>query len=444
MYISFKRSLSRAATGLLVLGLASVASAYDCNGINAYSNGASYTNGATVTNHGSAYRCLVGGWCSIGGAYEPGVGWAAANAWSNLGQCNGSGGGNNNGGGSNNGGDTGSGGGSGSCSPWVAGQWYNEGDVVTYNGATYVAEHENPGYDPVISTWFWEPTSQNCGGGNDGGNNGGGNCAAWVAGQWYNEGDIVTYNGTRYVAEHENPGYDPVISTWFWEPTQQSCDGNGGGDNGGNDGGNNNTGFHISEQQFNQLFPNRNPFYTYQGFVDATKSFPAFAKTGSIETQKRELAAALANFKHETGDFVHITEIAKGEYCGNWGGADCGCRPGKKYYGRGPIQLSWNGNYCAAGKALGLDLVGNPDIVEQNSTVAWETAIWFWMTQSGAGNDTPHNAMVNGRGFGETIRSINGALECNGGYPNKVQSRINNYLAITRLLGVSAGSNLGC
>src|SRR6187402_2142929 len=38
----------------------------------------------------------------------------------------------------------------------------------------------------------------------------------WVAGQYYNVGAIVKYtNGQYYQASHENPGYDPVISTWF-------------------------------------------------------------------------------------------------------------------------------------------------------------------------------------------------------------------------------------
>jgi chitinase len=57
---------------------------------------------------------------------------------------------------------------------------------------------------------------------------------------------------------------------------------------------------------------------------------------------------------------------------------------------------------------------------------------------------TPHNAMVDGAGFGETIRSINGSIECNGGNPAEVQDRVNAYLSFTSLLGVPAGSNLSC
>lgn len=213
--------------------------------------------------------------------------------------------------------------------------------------------------------------------------------------------------------------------------------------------GNTATGFAavVSEAQFNQMFPNRNPFYTYQGLVEAAKAFPTFAGTGDLSMKKREAAAALANFAHETSGLVYVTEIAQGEYCGDWDGnpATCPCESGKRYYGRGPIQLSWNGNYCAAGDYLGIDLRRYPEMVEQNATVAWKTALWFWMTQTGAGYWTGHSDIVDGHGFGETIRTINGSLECNGGNPAQVQSRINSFQSFINILGTSAGpGNLGC
>ena len=47
---------------------------------------------------------------------------------------------------------------------------------------------------------------------------------SWVAGRSYVTGDIVRYtDGKAYIAEHDNPGYDPTISTWYWEP--YACDG---------------------------------------------------------------------------------------------------------------------------------------------------------------------------------------------------------------------------
>jgi predicted chitinase len=205
------------------------------------------------------------------------------------------------------------------------------------------------------------------------------------------------------------------------------------------------SGFIVSEAQFNQIFPNRNPFYTYSGLVTALSAYPGFTTTGSTTVQKQEAAAFLANVSHETGGLYYIVEQNTANYpyyCAS--SSQYPCAPGKQYYGRGPLQLSWNYNYGTAGTALGLPLLSNPDLVAQDSSVAWKTALWFWNTQTGSGTMTAHDAMVNSVGFGETIRTINGALECNGGNPGQVQSRINLYKTITSILGVITGSNLGC
>ncbi|WP_394814870.1 glycoside hydrolase family 19 protein [Streptomyces millisiae] len=255
----------------------------------------------------------------------------------------------------------------------------------------------------------------------------------WRAGTWYPAGSIVRYNGGYYIAEHDNPGYDPLISTWYWEP--YSCDGGGTP-----------SGFVVSEAQFNQMFPNRNSFYTYGGLVAALSSYPGFANTGSLEVQRREAAAFLANVSHETGGLVHIVEQNTANYphyC-DWS-QPYGCPAGQAaYYGRGPIQLSWNFNYKAAGDALGIDLLGNPWLVQNDSAVAWRTALWFWNTQSGAGTMSGHQAIVSGAGFGESIRSINGSIECNGGNPAQVQSRVTTFQNFSQILGTTPGGNLYC
>jgi predicted chitinase len=198
----------------------------------------------------------------------------------------------------------------------------------------------------------------------------------------------------------------------------------------------------LSQATFNSMFPQRNAFYTYAGLIEGARSYPAFGQTGDNTTRRREVAAFLANVAHETGHLVYIEQIEKGEYCAPQGG--CPCAPGKRYYGRGPIQISWNYNYCAAGRALGLNLQADPDRVAREASVAWATGLWFWMTQSGAGSAPAHQAITSGRGFGETIRPINGSLECNGRAPNLVQMRVSNYRRFCQLLGVDPGPNTGC
>lgn len=122
-----------------------------------------------------------------------------------------------------------------------------------------------------------------------------------------------------------------------------------------------------------------------------------------------------------------------------------GCPAGQEaYYGRGPIMFSWNFNYHAAGEALGIDLLNNPWLVEQDPSIAWQTALWYWNTQNGPGVMTSHEAMVSGAGFGQTINSLNGSLECNGGNPASVEKRVAKYERIIEILGVTPGSGLTC
>jgi chitinase len=331
---------------------------------------------------------------------------------------------------------------------WSAATAYNGGATVSHNGRNWNARWWTQGEAPPGNTGVWvdkgacgtpgpAPTKTTaapapaCG------------HPDWVAGRSYVAGNIVRYtDGKFYRAKHDNPGYDPVISTWYWEPYACSV-----GPTDPTPGPNPKPGaFVVSEAQFNQMFPNRNPFYTYSGLTQALSAYPAFARTGSDTIRKREAAAFLANANHETGGLVHVVEQNPANYphyCDP--NQPYGCPAGNAaYYGRGPIQLSWNYNYKAAGEALGIDLLNDPYQVERNASVAWRTGLWYWNTQNGPGTMTPHSAMVNERGFGETIRSINGGLECNGGNPAQVQSRINAYQRFVQILGTSPGGNLSC
>ncbi|MGX6603507.1 glycoside hydrolase family 19 protein [Micromonosporaceae bacterium Da 78-11] len=326
---------------------------------------------------------------------------------------------------------------------YSSGAVYTGGMTASHNSHNWTAKWWTQGEAPSTGgTGVWQDNGS-CGGGGSGSGGGGTTCSYpnWVAGQFYPVGSIVRYtNGSYYQASHENPGYDPTISTWFWSPF--TCTGGGGGNPGG---GGSTGGFVVSEAQFNQMFPGRNGFYSYAGLTDAMKKYPAFATSGSDTVKKQEAAAFLANVSHETGGLVYIDEINQANwphYCDT--SQSYGCPAGQSaYHGRGPIQLSWNFNYYAAGNALGVDLLNNPNLVATNSSVSWQTGLWYWMTGTGAAGTTSHNAMVNAQGFGTTIRAIN-SIECNGGNPAQVQSRINLYTNYANILGVPAGGNLSC
>ncbi|KAG9447044.1 hypothetical protein H6P81_013172 [Aristolochia fimbriata] len=115
--------------------------------------------------------------------------------------------------------------------------------------------------------------------------------------------------------------------------------------------------------------------------------------------------------------------------------AEYPCNPSKRYYGRGPLQLTWNYNYGAAGKGNDFDGLGNPEIVASDPVVSFKAALWFWMTNV-------HNAITSDQGFGATIRAIN-SMEC-GGSSDKAASRIELFQKYCGQLGVSPGGNLNC
>ncbi|MFF8710013.1 glycoside hydrolase family 19 protein [Streptomyces sp. NPDC015184] len=253
----------------------------------------------------------------------------------------------------------------------------------------------------------------------------------WSSSTAYSAGGTVSHHGRNWTAKwwtlNENPG---AASAW---DDRGACAG------GVSD-------FVISEARFDEIFPDRDPFYTYQGLIDALSAYPRFANTGTPATRAREAAAFLTHADFESVGLRYVKEINEANY---WRKCDYGqpygCPAGRTaYYGRGPIMFSWNFNYKTAGDALGLDLLHNPWLVERDPSVAWRTALWYWNTQNGPGTMTSHEAMVGGAGFGETIRSLNGALECDGGNPESVAARVAKYERITGILGVAPGSRLDC
>jgi predicted chitinase len=128
------------------------------------------------------------------------------------------------------------------------------------------------------------------------------------------------------------------------------------------------------------------------------------------------VCAFLGQVAHESGELAWFHEFASGmEYdisrnptkareLGNVSPGD-----GPRYKGRGPIQLTGRNNYRACGKALGLDLEGNPDLAVQPG-VAFRTAGWFWATHG-------LNALADQSDYRTITRRINGGYT---GYADRV------------------------
>jgi predicted chitinase len=207
--------------------------------------------------------------------------------------------------------------------------------------------------------------------------------------------------------------------------------------------------FLPSRAQFDILFPDRIPFYTYEGFTEAVRLTPGFADWGTEAQKRQEMAAFLGQIAHESDQLRAQREYKKQNWDNYCRLSDpFGCANGQQYYGRGPIQLSWNYQYKRAGDALGLDLWADPDRVARDSTVAWRTALWYWMTQPGESTQTSHAALRAGAGFGATTRAINGPLECDKPSDpdalRKNNRRADFYKHASQLFGVPLLHPLGC
>ena len=104
-------------------------------------------------------------------------------------------------------------------------------------------------------------------------------------------------------------------------------------------------------------------------------------------------AAAYAHQPERIGSRVYGNRMGNG----NEAGGD-----GWRYRGRGLIQLTGRSNYTAACIALGIDLIGQPDLLEQPSLAA-RSAGWFWRRNN-------LNAFADRGDIVSITRRINGGL----------------------------------
>ncbi|KAM0914218.1 hypothetical protein ACQ4PT_011656 [Festuca glaucescens] len=189
----------------------------------------------------------------------------------------------------------------------------------------------------------------------------------------------------------------------------------------------------ISRNTFDYMLSNRSQtgcqggaFYTYDAFLEAANAtkFRGFGTMGDEAGARRLL-------RHH-GTRILLKSYRRVRVCRGYVpvGYCLVKEPNPtiaRYYGRGPIQLTNDYSYRQAGDALGLDLLGNPDLVSTDPVVAFKTAIWFWMTPQ-PWKPSCHDVMTDGwtpsahdrdaqmfPGYGMTTYIINGTTECGKG-----------------------------
>jgi predicted chitinase/LysM repeat protein len=152
----------------------------------------------------------------------------------------------------------------------------------------------------------------------------------------------------------------------------------------------------LSLSQLKTIMPNLSDARARQTLPHLNKAMAE----ANITTPKRQ-AAFVAQLAHESAEFRYFEELASGS--AYEGRRDLGnVRPGDgvRYKGRGPIQLTGRANYRAAGRALGIDLEGNPKRAAEVD-VGFRTAAWFW-------NSRGLNKYADAGNFREVTRRING------------------------------------
>lgn len=119
-----------------------------------------------------------------------------------------------------------------------------------------------------------------------------------------------------------------------------------------------------------------------------------------INTPARQ-AAFLAQIAVESGELRYVLEIASGAaYEGRLGLGNTQPGDGMRYKGRGLIQITGRSNYEQCGKALGVDLITNPEQLETKD-LACRSAAWFWSSHG-------LNELADVGDFERITRRING------------------------------------
>ena len=125
----------------------------------------------------------------------------------------------------------------------------------------------------------------------------------------------------------------------------------------------------------------------------------------------RRMAAFIAQVGHESGQFRYVRELGGDQYLSKYDTGPLAKRlgntpeadgDGQKYRGRGLIQITGRANYAACGEALGVDLVNQPELLEQPQ-YACMSAAWFWATKG-------LNTLADAGEFEKITRRINGGV----------------------------------
>ena len=131
----------------------------------------------------------------------------------------------------------------------------------------------------------------------------------------------------------------------------------------------------------------------------------------------------VAQVGHETASFLYMEEIADGS--AYEGRADLGnTQPGdgRRFKGRGLIQLTGRANYSAYSKDCGVDYVANPMTVATDPFVCVDVAGWYWNKRN-----------INRLADRDDVKAVTKAI--NGGF-NGLDDRMDYLYRAKQVLGI--------
>lgn len=100
------------------------------------------------------------------------------------------------------------------------------------------------------------------------------------------------------------------------------------------------------------------------------------------EEARKRVAMFLAQCAHESGELRYVRELASGEaYEGRKDLGNTQPGDGKRFKGRGVIQITGRANYKKLGEFLGVDLESDPDRLASDDYLAVASAGWYWKTR---------------------------------------------------------------
>jgi putative chitinase len=140
-------------------------------------------------------------------------------------------------------------------------------------------------------------------------------------------------------------------------------------------------------------------------------------------TKPLRMAHFLAQIGHESASLRYAEEIADGSaYEGRTDLSNTQAGDGRRFKGRGLIQLTGRANYIEYSKDSGVDYVADPRKVATDPRVAVDVACWFW-------NKRKLNALADRDDVKAVTRRIN------GGY-NGLDDRIAYLVRAKAVLGI--------